>query len=97
MNHSCAGIGVAANVTQWTPEGSTQEEKNAIVCTFVRQFWPISRNLSTRRKNNALHTKMLKRNKKLSTGLEPRLSGPHEQISFFGFWFILAFVLALST
>ena len=39
---------------------STQAETNAIFCSFVRPFRPISHNLGTRRKTNALHTKILK-------------------------------------
>ena len=29
MNHSCAVIGVAANVTQWTPPGSRHKKRQA--------------------------------------------------------------------
>ena len=86
MNHSCAVIGVAVNVTQWTPPGSRHKNRQTryfalLYVNFARflEIW------ARERYNNALQIKMLKKRKKnLSpTGLEPRLSGPHEQISLF--------------
>ena len=59
MNHSCAVIGVAVNVTQWAAPASRHKQRQTrYFASFLCQFCPISRNLSTRRKNNALHTKI---------------------------------------
>ena len=96
-------IGVAANVTQWTTPGSRHKKRQTWYFALCTSILP-NFSESEHEKERIMHyiQKCKKKNNKTglsSTGLQPRLSGPHRAYRvMFGLIFLLisASVLALS-